>query len=255
MTAHYPSLRGAVVVITGGATGIGEDFARSFHRQQARVHVLDIDRASGEALCAELAGPAPDTIPAEFHHGDLTDIAALQATIERIGREEGRIDTLINNAANDTRHDWRTLTEEAWDACQAVNLKHQFFAAQAAHPFLKASQNPSIICLGSISWLKGVTGMVGYTTAKAAVHGLVRTLAGLVGSDGIRVNAILPGWVMTEKQRRLWVDEAAEREIREGQALPGFLEPRDISAMALFLAATDARMCTRQTFIVDGGWT
>ncbi|NOT72928.1 MAG: SDR family oxidoreductase [Hyphomicrobium sp.] len=253
--ANYPSLAGQIVVVTGGASGIGGEMAAQFASQGARVFALDIDIAAGQALAAQCnaaGGTGGGTIA--FRSCDVTDCAALQAAILAIGSEHGRIDTLVNNAANDTRHDWRTLTPDAWDACMNVNLRHHFFASQAAHPFLKAAGGGSIICLGSISWLNGTTGMVGYTTAKSAIHGLVRTLARLFGPDSIRVNALLPGWTMTERQRKLWVDAAADAEIAAKQALPGKVEPADVARLALFLAAADARMCTQQVFVVDGGW-
>jgi NAD(P)-dependent dehydrogenase (short-subunit alcohol dehydrogenase family) len=251
--AIYPSLAGKVVVVTGGATGIGAEMVRRFAGQGALVSLLDIDEAAGRALADDL-NTESEALRVTFHACNVTDIHALQSTVASVGRAHGRIDVLVNNAANDARHDWRTLTPEAWDACLDVNLKHHFFAAQAAHPFMVAAGGGSIICLGSISWLNNTTGMVGYTTSKAAIHGLVRTLARLFGADRIRVNALLPGWTMTDKQRALWVDAAARAEIAEKQALPMELEPADIAAMALFLAADDSRMCTQQMFVVDGGW-
>lgn len=226
---------------------------KQFSAQGSRVTVLDIDDATGRALISELNHASGDAAAA-FVQCDVTDTPSLQSAIKIIGRKHGRIDTLINNAANDTRHDWRTLTPEAWDAGLAVNLKHHFFASQAAHPHMAAAGGGAIICLGSIAWLNGTTEMVGYTTAKAAIHGLVKSLAKTFGPDRIRVNALLPGWTMTERQRRLWVTDAVEAEITKNQALPDLLEPDDVARLALFLASDDARMCTKQTFVVDGGW-
>jgi NAD(P)-dependent dehydrogenase (short-subunit alcohol dehydrogenase family) len=250
--ARYPSLEGQVIIITGGATGIGAAMVRHFAAQGASVFILDVDEGAGSELAAEVSEKR-DGANAIFFRCDVVDCDRLRSVIDAIGRETGRIDTLINNAANDARHDWRELTPEAWDACQNVNLRHHFFAAQAAHPHM-CRGGGSIICLGSIAWLNGTTGMPGYTTAKAAIHGLVRTMARLFGPDRIRVNALLPGWTMTERQRRLWIDDDAERAIAAGQALPDKVQPDDIARMALFLASADARMCTQQVFVVDGGW-
>lgn len=251
--AIYPSLAGQVVIVTGGATGIGAAIVRQFSAQGSRVAILDIDETSGKTLAAEL-NDTSGAGNAAFIACDVTNSSALQAAIAAIGREHGRINTLINNAANDTRHDWRTLTPDAWDACMSVNLKHHFFASQAAQPHLAEAGGGAIICLGSIAWLNGTTEMVGYTTAKAAIHGLVKSLAKVLGPERIRVNALLPGWTMTERQRRLWVNKAVEQEIAKSQSLPDLLEPDDVARLALFLASDDARMCTKQVFVVDGGW-
>lgn len=245
--ASYPSLSGRGVLITGGATGIGKAMAEAFFAQGARVAVLDRDVAAGEALTAAHAGLV-------FRACDVADAHALKAAIAAAIADLGGLSVLIANAADDTRHGLDDLTPEGWDRCMAVNLKHQFFAAQAAHPAIAASGGGAIICLGSISWINRTTGMIGYTTAKAGVHGLVRTLARQLGPNKIRVNALLPGWTMTERQRKLWVDEAAEREIAQGQCLPGFVMPEDVARMALFLAADDSAMCSQQCFVVDGGW-
>lgn len=251
--AVYPSLKDQVVVVTGGATGIGAEVARQFHSQGARVYILDIDDAAGSALAESLSKPKSDGA-ATYAHCDVTDCAALRSAIERIARQNGRINTLVNNAANDSRHDWRDLDPQAWDACLNVNLRHHFFAAQAAHPFIRDAGGGAIICMGSIAWLNGTTEMIGYTTAKAGIQGLVRSLAKLFGPDRIRVNALLPGWTMTERQLKLWVTDAARETIAANQALPGSVTPEDIARMALFLASDDARMCTKQLFVVDGGW-
>lgn len=244
--AAYPSLNAKVVIITGGATGIGQAFVEHFRAQNARVHVLDLDAGAGDALA--------DATGAKFWTSDVTQTARLQEIIREIGAQEGRIDALIANAANDARHTSDQLTPEAWDRCMDVNLKHQFFAAQAAWPFMASNGGGSIICLGSISWLNNTTGMVAYTTAKAGVHGLTRTLARQLGPSGIRVNALLPGWTMTQRQTSLWIDAAAEKEIAAAQCLPGKVMPEDVARMALFLVADDSAMCTQQCFVVDGGW-
>lgn len=245
--ARYPSLAGRGVLITGGATGIGKAMAEAFAAQGARVAVLDKDEGAGRALKSANAGLV-------FRVCDVSDANALKAAVSAAIADLGGLSVLIANAADDTRHGLDELTSEAWDRCIAVNLKHQFFAAQAAHPAIAASGGGAIICLGSIAWLNNTTGMIGYTTAKAGVHGLVRTLARQLGPSKIRVNALLPGWTMTERQRALWVDEAAEREIAAAQCLPGFVMPEDVARMALFLAADDSAMCTQQCFVLDGGW-
>lgn len=246
--ASYPSLRGRCVVITGGATGIGRAMVEAFARQDAKVAFLDRDEEAGRSLAAATAGSL------HFIPCDVSDMAALKAAIAEADRTLGGIKVLIANAADDTRHALDDVTSELWDDCLAVNLKHQFFAAQAAYPSIAAAGGGSVICLGSISWLNNTTGMVGYTTAKAGIHGLVRTLARLLGPKKIRVNALLPGWTMTERQLNNWVDEKAERQIERSQCLPGRVMPEDIAHMALFLAADDSAMCTQQAFIVDGGW-
>ncbi len=250
--ASYPSLAGRCVVVTGGASGIGAALVRAFHAQGARVAFLDRDATAGAALARALsaeAHPAP-----LFLACDLTDTPALQRAIAAARAHLGGIQVLVNNAANDTRHSFEDLTPETFDACMAVNLKHQLFAAQAAAPAMAEAGGGAIICLGSIAWLNNTTGMIGYTMAKAGVHGLVRTLARLVGPQRIRVNALLPGWTMTERQLTHWVDAAAEAEIDRAQCLPGRVLPEDVARMALFLAADDAAMITQQAFIVDGGW-
>ena len=246
--ATYPSLRGRCVVITGGATGIGRAMVEAFAGQGSKVAVVDQDEEAGKSLAFALG----DNV--HLLSCDVSDAVALKAAIWEAKETLGGLQVLIANAANDTRHTLDDVTPELWDDCLAVNLKHQFFAAQAAYPAIAAAGGGSIICLGSISWLNNTTGMVGYTTAKAGIHGLVRTLARVLGPRNIRVNALLPGWTMTERQLTHWVDEEAEREIKRAQCLLARVMPEDIARMALFLAADDSAMCTQQTFIVDGGW-
>jgi D-xylose 1-dehydrogenase len=246
--ASYPSLSGKGVVVTGGATGIGEAIAAAFAEQGAQVAILDRDREAGERLAAELGGPHL------FAYCDVTDIPALRAAIDAAAERFGRLDALVANAADDTRHAVESVKPELWNACLSVNLGHQFFAAQAAEPHLRRTGGGTVLCLGSIAWLNNTTGMVAYTTAKAGVHGLVRTLARLWGEARIRVNALVPGWTMTERQRAQWVDEAAERQIDAAQCLPGRVMPGDVARAALFLASDDAAMITQQAIIVDGGW-
>ena len=249
--ARYPSLQDRGVLITGGATGIGATLVEEFVAQGARVGFIDIDKASGDALVARLqqARHAPAFVVA-----DLTDIAALDRAVETLRRLTGPFTVLLNNAANDQRHSIDSTTPESWDAGIAVNLKHQFFAAKNVLADMKAAGGGSIINFGSVSWKLKQGGMPVYTTSKAAVQGLTRSLARDWGPYNIRVNTIVPGWVMTEKQIRLWLDAKGKEDIARVQCINKPLQPEDIARMALFLAADDSAMCTAQDFIVDAGW-
>ena len=251
--ARYPSLAGRVVIVTGGASGIGASMVLHFAEQDAKVVFLDINIDGGNDLASALAGRVRHA--PLFVGCDLCDIGALRAAVERVRVHFGPVGVLVNNAANDLRHDLDTVSVESFDMGIAVNLRHQFFAAQAVAPDMRALGGGSIINLGSISWMIKEGGMPVYTTSKAAIQGLTRSLARSLGPHGIRVNTLVPGWVMTEKQLRLWVDQAGSRQIEENQCLPGRLEPADIARMALFLAADDSRMCAAQDFIIDGGWS
>ncbi len=249
--AHFPSLDGRVVLITGGATGIGATLVEQFAAQGARVGFIDVDRNAGDGLVGTLVGARHR--PA-FVVADLTDIAALDAAIDAVRRELGPIAVLINNAANDQRHTIAATTPESWDASIAVNLKHQFFAAKNVAADMKAAGCGSIVNFGSISWMLKQGGMPVYTTSKAAVQGLTRSLARDFGPFNIRVNTLVPGWVMTDKQIRLWLDDKGRAEIARGQCITAPLLPEHVARMALFLAADDSAMCTAQDFVVDGGW-
>ncbi len=250
--ASYPSLKGRVVFISGGASGIGATLVEEFVAQGSRVAFIDIDVPAAEALVARLTELFPDA--PLFLHCDVTDITALREAIKTVEERLGPIEVLLNNAANDRRHKLEETGPEDWDALVAVNLRHQFFAAQAVLPGMRKNGGGSIINFGSTSWMKKTGGMPAYTASKAAVQGLTRCLAREFGPYNIRVNTLVPGWVMTEKQLRLWVDAAAQRRIQEGQCLQGRVQPADIARMALFLAADDSRMCTAHDYIVDGGW-
>lgn len=247
----YASLIGRAVFISGGASGIGEAMVRAFAAQSARVAFVDIADAAGEALAAELAGQGRHVW---FSHADITDVEVYKSTIVALAREAGAFRVLINNAANDERHRLEDMTSASFDARVAVNLKHQLFAIQAVAPGMAAAGGGSIINLGSTSWMVPVGGFPVYAACKAAIHGLTRTLARDLGKQNIRVNTLVPGWVMTKRQIDLWVDEAAERLIDESQCLAGRVMPDDIARMAMFLASDDARMISAQAFIVDGGW-
>ena len=248
--AIYPSLKNRVVLVSGGASGIGASIVAHFARQGAKVGFLDIQ--DGGPLIAELVAeglPAP-----AFQHCDLTDIAMTRTAIKAISATLGPIEVLVNNAAHDERHDWRDVTPELWDNRQAVNLRHQFFAIQAVAPAMQAARRGSIINFGSISWHLKMGGMPAYTSAKAAVEGLTRSFARDLGPDGIRVNCIIPGWIITERQKQFWLTPEAERATLEAQCLKEMLYPPDIARMVLWLAADDSRMCTGQNWVVDGGW-
>lgn len=249
--ATYPSLAGRSVFVSGGASGIGEAIVRAFAGQRAKVGFIDIMEEKGRSLAEELAATGADVL---FLPTDLTDIGALRDSLAQVAQTLGPITVLVNNAANDTRHDWRGETPESWDARIAVNLKHFFFAIQAVAPGMIEAGGGAIINFGSISWMIGQGGMPVYTTSKAAVHGMTRSFARDLGKSRIRVNTVLPGWVMTQRQLELWVDENTERVIAERQCLPDKLQPHDLARIVLFLASDDGAMCTAQNFIVDGGW-
>lgn len=250
--SRHPSLEGKVVLITGGASGIGAAHVAEFAAQGARVAFLDLDADAGRALsdAIESKGHAR---PA-FRRTDLTDLHGLRATLEAVASELGDVEVLVNNAAHDERHRLEDITDAYFDDRVAVNLRHLVFASQAVMTGMRRNGGGAIINTGSISWRAGFGGMPLYTMAKAAIEGLTRSLARDLGPDRIRVNCILPGWVMTERQLALWVDEAAERMIAERQCLPDRIEPADIARMATWLASDDSRMVTNQTFVVDGGW-
>lgn len=248
MAAIYPDLAGKVVVVTGGAGGIGESISRAFAAQGARVGVLDIDRARGDALQSDLGDGAL------FVPCDVTDIPALQAAIAAVRDRFGPVDVLINNAAHDERHDTLSVTEAYWDNRMAVNLKHQFFAAQAVLPDMKATGKGAIVNLGSCSWVIGQGGMAAYTASKSAVLGLTRSLARDFGEFGVRVNAVAPGWIMTERQLALWVTPETEKSIYENQCLKRRLVPDDVARVVVFMCSDEAGAVTNQHHIVDGGW-
>ncbi len=251
MAASYPDLAGKVVLITGGASGIGEAIVRRFAAQGARVGFLDIKDEEGRALAAELGGAGAQV---RFAHADLTDIAELRAAVVEVRAALGPITVLVNNAAHDERHRTEDVTPEYWDGRVAVNLRHQFFAAQAVLPDMKAAGGGAIINFGSVSWMVGQGGMAAYTACKSAVLGLTRSLARDFGPDNIRVNAIAPGWIMTRRQKELWLTPEGERELLERQCLKRELVPDEIARVVLFLASEEASACTNQHYVVDGGW-
>lgn len=251
-TAIYPSLKDRVVLVTGGGSGIGESIVEHFCDQGSKVAFLDVKREASEALLKRIAD-AGDPAP-RFLLCDLTDIEALRAAIRTVEAELGPIRALVNNAANDERHAIDSVTPEYWDERIAVNLKHQFFAAQAAYPAMAEAGGGSIVNIGSVSWVIGQGGMPCYTTAKSAVTGLTRSLARDLGPKNIRVNTILPGWIMTERQVEMWLTPEGEAELMQRQCLKRKLEPADIARVVLFFAADDSAACTNQAYIADGGW-
>lgn len=249
--AKYPGLAGVPVLISGGATGIGEALVRAFAAEGARVGFVDIAEAEGAALAVELNASGGKVA---FRRCDITDIEAYRSAIAAVEAAHGPTRVLLNNAANDTRHDWRDVSADYFDGHIAVNLRHMFFAIQAVAPGMIAAGGGSIVNFGSVGWMMATGGYPAYAASKAAVHGLTRSFARDLGKHGIRVNTLVPGWVMTKRQLELWVDEAADELIDKSQCLSGRVMPDDIARMALFLASDDARMCSAQNFIVDGGW-
>jgi NAD(P)-dependent dehydrogenase (short-subunit alcohol dehydrogenase family) len=250
--AQYPSLTGRRVLITGGATGIGQALVLGFASQGAHVAFFDIQDEAGTALVQQIeAAGHPTPI---YRHCDLTEIEAAQTTVRETIAELGGLDIVINNAANDLRHKVEEVTPDLWDRLMDVNLRHQFFITQAALPALQASGAGSVIQMSSISWMVPSTGLPAYTTAKAGIWGLTKTMARELGAQNIRVNCILPGAIVTEKQKRLVLTPEYSAEIMARQSLKRHLVPEDVVRMALFLASDDASAITGQGFIVDGGW-
>ena len=249
--AIFPDLRDTAVVITGGGTGIGACLTEGFARQGARVAFLDIAEAESRALCERVekdTGNRP-----LFLSADLRDVAALRAAVAEAAAAHGPAGVLVNNAARDDRHAVEDVTPEFWDANQAVNLRPHFFAIQAVVPAMKAAGRGAIVNFSSTSYMINGGGFASYTAAKAGVVGLTKGLAGELGPYGIRVNAIAPGWVMTERQRDLWVTEAGLKAHIDRQCLKQEIAPADMVGPCLFLASSAARMVTAQTLIVDAG--
>jgi NAD(P)-dependent dehydrogenase (short-subunit alcohol dehydrogenase family) len=250
--ATYPSLRGQVAFVSGAATGLGAEFVAQLAAQGARVGFVDVQDEAGRALAdaiVQRGHPEPF-----FRHCDVRDIPALQDAITATGDRLGPVTVLVNNAASDERHAVETLSVAEWDDRMQVNLRHQFFATQAAVPLMRAAGRGSVINLGSIAAHIDLMELPAYITAKAGIEGLTRTLARELGPFGIRVNCIVPGWVMTERQLTQWVTPEAEASIERNQCLPQKLYPDDVARMVLWLAAEDSRSCTAQRWVVDGGW-
>lgn len=251
-SAVYESLKSKVVIVTGGASGIGAAMVEAFVRQKSRVFFLDVNDESAAALVKQLSFPRH--IAPTYLHCDLTDVSQLKQAIESILQSAETIDVLVNNAGNDKRHRVEEVTPEFWDWCLQVNLRHQFFMAQAVLPGMRKAGRGSIINMSSISWVIPSTDVPIYVTAKAAIVGMTRTLAHSVGTDGVRVNCVMPGAIFTEKQKRMWLTEEYRKEIRARQALPIEIAPEDVAKLVLFLASEESRAITNQSFVIDGGW-
>jgi D-xylose 1-dehydrogenase len=250
MAAIYPDLEGKAVLVTGGASGIGASIVRAFATQKAKVGFLDIAREPAAKLAGELTSKG---LSVHYEYCDLTKIDELRDAIGRVRASIGPIRVLINNAAHDDRHATESVTPEYWDDRIAVNLKHQFFAAQAVLPDMKAAGGGAIVNFGSVSWMVGQGGMVVYTAAKSAILGLTRSLARDYGQYNIRVNAIAPGWIMTERQVEKWLTPQGEADLMKAQCLKRKLYPDDIAKVVVFLASEEAGAITSQQYVVDGG--
>ncbi len=245
--ARYPDLAGRTVFVSGGGSGIGAAFVRAFAGQSCNVAFIDNAEAPSRALAAGLGSRVA------YWPCDVRDIGALRAAIAAAAKAFGPIRVLVNNAARDDRHKFDDVTPEYWDDNQAVNLRHHFFAAQAVAPQMEGAGGGSVINLGSVSWMRGRPELAGYTTAKAAINGLTRTLARELGARGIRVNCIVPGAIATERQRALWLSPEKEQKFIDQQCLKFRLSEDDVARTALFLASDEARGITGQNLIVDAG--
>jgi NAD(P)-dependent dehydrogenase (short-subunit alcohol dehydrogenase family) len=244
---HYRSLEGRSVLITGGASGIGAAIVEAFVEQGARVAFLDVDTASGKGLESRSG--------AKFVECNLLDIAALRKAVADIESAQDGIGVLVNNAGKDDRQAFASIEPEDWRRLLAYNLDHQFFASQAVAAGMAAHGGGSIVMLGSVSWMRGMPGMAGYTTAKAAINGLTRTLARELGPSGVRVNCIVPGAILTERQQRLWLTPQRDAEFIALQSLKFRLTAEHVARMALFLGSAESAGCTGANFVVDGGLT
>jgi NAD(P)-dependent dehydrogenase (short-subunit alcohol dehydrogenase family) len=250
--ASYPSLRDRVVLITGGGSGIGAAMVEQFAWQGSRVAFIDLADECSTALVKSLAPRC--AYPPLFVQCDLTDIAALKAAVAQITSQLGAPRVLINNAGSDDRHKFEDITPEYWDQRMNVNLRHQFFAAQAVAPGMKAAGGGSIINMSSIAWMIPSSDLSVYIAAKSAIIGMTRSIAHHLGGNNIRVNCVLPGLIVTERQRRLWMSPEYEAEVLGRQCLKRLLIPDDVARLLLFLAADDSSAITNQSHIIDGGW-
>jgi NAD(P)-dependent dehydrogenase (short-subunit alcohol dehydrogenase family) len=251
--AKYPSLQDRVVLITGGGSGIGAEHVAQFAAQGSRVGFIDYDERVSLALVERLTSeglPAPT-----FLRADLRSVPEIETAIAQFIAEVGDVEVLLNNAAHDARHKLEDITPEYFDERMAFNIRHLVFCAKAVVPGMKRRGAGSIINFGSFSWRIGAADLPLYVAAKAGIEGLTRGLARDLGSDGIRVNCVVPGWIMTDRQLELWVDDKVKEQILSMQCLKQLVQPADVTRMALWLAADDSRMCTSQFFVVDGGWS
>jgi D-xylose 1-dehydrogenase len=249
--AHYPSLHSRLVFISGGSSGIGAELVRAFAAQGARVSFCGTKADGGRALIDEVAAaghPAP-----HYAACDVRDTEAYQALLRELIAREGPVQVLVNNAGRDDRHAMEDVTPAFWDERLALNLKHYFFAIQAVAPGMAAAGGGSIVNMGSVSWMRGRPQLVGYTTAKAGILGLTRTLARELGPRRIRVNAVVPGAIVTERQSSLHRDAAADQAFLDAQCLKVRLDPGHVARATLFLAADDSDGMTGQHMLVDAG--
>ena len=244
--ATYPSLKGKTVFITGGASGIGAELVRSFAAQGASVGFVDLDEANSQTL-----SDTSDAITYEIC--DLKDIKCLQDALAKLASRLGPATVLVNNAANDDRHSWQDVTPAYWDDRIQTNLRHHFFAIQSVAPGMIAAGGGSVINMGSNSWHETGGGFPAYATSKAAVHGLTRTMARDLGEHRIRVNTVVPGWIMTDRQKQLWATPETLEKQRQRQCLPDLIEPVYVARMVVFLASDDAAMCSANNYMVEGG--
>ena len=248
--ASYPSLKDKVVLITGGASGIGETIVENFLQQGSKVVFFDKEKELGLKLVSKLNNYNYKAI---FKECDLVNIEDLKSKINQIRNEVGLISILVNNAANDERHDIDSVTPEYWDNRMNVNLRHYFFATQSVYKDMKKLGKGTVVNIGSFSWMLGQGGMPGYTTAKSAIMGLTRTIARDLGIYNIRVNCVVPGWIITERQKKLWLTPEIEKQQLERQCIKRMLEPNDIAKPVLFFASDQSSGCTAQNYVVDGG--
>ena len=249
--AIYPSLKGRTVLVTGGGSGIGEAIVEHFAAQGSKVGFLDIKEKESKALVSRLKRKRQKV---HFEKVDLTDIDAMKVAIRNIRKMFGPITILVNNAAHDERHTLEEVTPDYFDDRIRVNLKHQFFTIQEVVPDMKKAKNGSIVNLGSTSWMVAFGGLPVYTAAKAGVLGLTRGLAHELGKYNIRINSFAPGWIMTERQKTLWVTPAAIEQLMKDQCLQRTLTPDDMARAVLFFASDEASAATNQNFVFDGGW-
>ena len=249
--AVYPSLENMPVVISGGASGIGEALVRAFAEQGAKIGFVDIKAERGQALAEEIRSQGGS---AQFAACDITDIAAYKSAIAGFEQAHGPALALVNNAAYDGRQDWLTVTPEEWDARMAVNLRQAFFAIQAVAPGMIAAKRGAIVNFGSIAWMVNTPHIPAYATAKAAMHGLTRSMANELGAHAVRVNTVAPGAIMTERQKTEVITPEMDAHMQSLQLVKGHILPEDVARLVLFLCSEDARMITGQNFVIDGGW-
>ena len=252
MTAKYFDLKNKRVFITGGGSGIGASIVEHFCEQNSEVYFVDINVKESNKLISDIKNKK-FKIPT-FIECDLLNIKKLQDIISKIISEKGPIDILINSAANDERHNIDDVTEEYWNERMNINLKHYFFTVQSVKKAMIKNKGGVIVNIGSASWMIGQGGMAAYTAAKSGVVGLTRSFARDLGEFNIRVNSVVPGWIMTERQIEKWLTPESEKELMKSQCLKRKLVPADVARAVLFFSSDESSACTNQSYIVDGGW-